>query len=117
VSAPNEHGVYPADEILELPSLRKGWKGGPIAEIRLAHCEDGWRSSTGFGFSGGDYWGSWSPIFGGSTAFQTRQEAIDHAATHLRGKLAGRTGAEASAIFAWLDSLKLAQPDLFGAAA
>lgn len=109
----NKHGVYPTQEVLALPSLRKGRGAMPLAEIGLALCSDGWRSSYGFGFSSGDLWGSWSPIFGSSPAFATRAQAVDHAGAHIRHEIAARTGAEADAIRGWLDDLHPAQTSLF----
>lgn len=45
---PNEHGVYRPTEVLELPMPRKGWRGSPLAEIRLCHIEQGWIWATGY---------------------------------------------------------------------
>ena len=42
---PDEPGKFihfPPSEVLSLPNPRKGWQGGPLAEIRLAFTPVGW---------------------------------------------------------------------------
>lgn len=116
----NEHGVYEADEALELPRPRKGWRGGPIAEIRLADLGTHWIWATGFQMWGGDMWGSSSPLMD-SEAYRapTRQAAIDLASEQLRKSLVKRAAdcRDARAVMEWLDTLAPDQLDLFGAAA
>lgn len=57
---PNEHGVWPYElaEHLTLPRNKKGWQGGPIAEIALLETPHGWLSSADYmlmGEAGGCY--------------------------------------------------------------
>lgn len=102
---------YAATEVLTLPGTRN--QGMALAEIRLADCEDGWRASHGFGFSGGDNWGSWSPIFAASPVYPTREDAIGSESARLRQHIASREGAEPTKIRAWLDVLIPEQAELF----
>lgn len=111
----NEHGVYSADEILALPMPRKNWRGCSLAEIRLAECDDGWRSATAFQLMAGDFWGRCGPITARDPAHETREAAVSAAAAQLRGQLANRGGPDPRAIFAWLDGLQPAQLALWAA--
>lgn len=120
MSVANEHGVFPADEILFLPRKKKGWRGCNVAEIWLAQCDDGWRSSISFQFHGGDWWGHGSPIYVRDPAYPTRGEAIEAGKAQMARnieRLRADGNAEAKLIFDWMDSLSPVQPDLFGAAA
>jgi hypothetical protein len=121
----NEHGVYEADETLALPRPVKGWRGGPIAEIRLANLGTHWIWATGFQMLTGNCWGSSSPLMDlEPTPFSTcraptRQAAIELASAQLRKSLSPCAAEyrEARAVLEWLDTLIPDQLDLFGAAA
>lgn len=115
MTALNEHGVYSADEVLQLPMPRKGWRGCSLAEIRLAKCDDGWRSATAFQLLKGDCWGSCGPISARDPAHATREGAVETASAHLRARLADREGPDPRAIMAWLDGLQPPQLSLFAA--
>jgi len=111
LTAQSHSRCYSTTECLCLAGKRKS--GMSLAEIRLARCDDGWRSSHGFGFTGGDCWGSWSPIFASSPVQQTRADAIRAEAARLVGHIADREGPEATKIRNWCDSLVPDQADMF----
>lgn len=117
---PNAHGVYEAGERLVLPFARKGWRGVPLAEIRVAHTDEGWRAAASFAFMTGNHWGSSSPISRHSHPYASRDEAVNAAAARLRDRLIGATHAiepcmasQRQQMLAWLGSLMPAQGDLF----
>lgn len=117
----NEHGVYAADEILDLPRAVKGWCGMGLAEIRLVDLGTHWIWATGFQMHSGDFWGSGGPLTNHDPyKAPTREAAIEAASANLRKSLSTRAEGgdrDASAVMAWLDSLIPNQLDLFGAAA
>lgn len=122
----NEHGVYTADEVLELPRPVKGWRGMGLAEIRLADLGTHWIWATGFQMHSSDFLGSSSPLTNheptpySNCRAATRQDAIAAASANLRKSLSKRAAEgdrDAAAVMAWLDTLIPNQLDLFGAAA
>ena len=122
----NEHGVYEADETLELPHKAKGWRGGPIAEIRLADLGTHWIWATSHQMHSGNWEGASSPLHDHEpTPYSdhrapTREAAIRAASAQLRGRLKARadeSDRDACAVMAWLDTLIPDQLDFFGAAA
>lgn len=120
MTACNENGVYEAAEAIELPRHVKGWRGGPIGEIRLARLGTHWIWATGFQLWGGDCWGSSSPLMDtANRSAKSRAEALEQAGAHLRAKLSSRAAEypDAAAILSWLETLAPDQLDLFGAAA
>lgn len=117
----NEHGVYSADETLELPRTVKGWRGMGLAEIKLANLGTHWIWATGYQMFSGNWEGAFSPL-ADHEAHQapSRDAAIGAASEYLRKRLSRRDDADAQSVRAWLDSLVSvipAQLDLFGAAA
>lgn len=116
----NEHGVYEADEIIELPRAVKGWRGGPVAEIRLANLGPHWIWATAYQMHGGDWSGKGSPLMDTPSDWApTRRDAIEAAIAELRDHLAPRTEhcRDALYVIAWLDTITPNQLDLFGEAA
>jgi len=122
----NEHGVYTADETLELPRMVKGWRGVQLAEIRLADMGTHWIWATSFQMFSGDCWGSSSPLVDrdptplSTCRAPTREAAIELASAKLRRCLSGRADEgdrDAREVIAWLGTLIPDQLDLFGAAA
>lgn len=122
----NEHGVYTADEALHLPHAAKGWRGGPIGEIRLADLGTHWIWATSYQMHSGNWEGASSPLSDHEpTPFSnhrapTREAAINAAGTELRRRLQKRVDErdrDACAVVAWLDTLVPDQLDLFGAVA
>lgn len=111
IPQPNAHGVYTPTETLELPNPRKGWRGCPLAEIRLLALPDGWRSATGSSLSNGA--GHGSPLMLRDTPHPTRDAAIAAAAARLRYRMEREGCTDARAVLRWLDTLRPAQPDLF----
>ncbi|MDB5584285.1 MAG: hypothetical protein JWR80_9461 [Bradyrhizobium sp.] len=107
----SHRSCYETTDVLSLPGARK--EGIALAEISLAECDDGWRASHGFGFTGGDGWGSWSPVFAAYTAHPTRQEAILAEAEKLLAHITKREGKEPDKIREWLRSLDPDQADMF----
>lgn len=117
-SAKNDCGVYTDREVIELPLDNKGWRGCPLAEIRLAFTDAGWRSASAFSFSTGNWYGSSSPIMDCDPPFATRDAAIDHAAAVLRRDMEAKCiedsmHAQRAKIIAWLDEMRPAQLTLF----
>lgn len=118
----NEHGVYEADEVLALPLPKKGWRGLPLADIRLADLGDHWIWATGYQLHSGDWSGASNPLTDGHSSHQapSREAAVEAASAYLRARLAKHAAeghADAVAIVGWLASLNPAQLDLFGEAA
>ena len=121
----NAHGVYEADEVLQLARPLKGWRGGPIAEVCLANLGTHWIWATSYQLWTGDCCGSSSPLMDMEpTPFSTcraptRQAAIELASAQLRKSLTPRAAEcrDARAVLEWLDTLTPDQFDLFGAAA
>lgn len=117
----NEHGVYTADETLELPRTVKGWCGMGLAEIKLANLGTHWIWEAGFQMHSGDFWGRGGPLTDHETyRAPTREAAIAAASVDLRkclSKRAAEGDRDASSVMAWLDALVPNQLDLFGAAA
>lgn len=112
----NENGVYTAGEVLVLGS-RKG--GRPLAEIRVAYTEGGWRAARSFSFSTGHMWGSSSPISDTfCPPYPTRQLALEAATARMAKQVREVTDpamqAEVNAILRWLATLNPAQLDMFG---
>lgn len=115
LSRKNDCGVYTDREVIELPSTRKGM---PLAEIRLAFTDAGWRATCAFSFTTGSWWGSSSPIMDYDPPFATREAAIAHAAADLRRSMEARCIEESmhrqrAMILAWVDDLLPAQLTLF----
>lgn len=120
LSSKNDCGVYTDREIIELPLDRKGWRGSPLAEIRLAFTDAGWRAQIAFSFSTGSMWSCSSPITDHDPTFPRRDDAIAHAIGLMRKRMDARCfedgmQAQRKKILAWLDSLRPAQADLFAA--
>lgn len=122
----NEHGVYEADETLELPRAVKGWCGMGLADIKLANLGTHWIWATGFQMHSGDFWGCASPLSDheptphSNHRASSREEAIKAASAELRkhmSKRAAKGDSDARAVMAWLDTLIPDQLDLFGSAA
>lgn len=120
----NEHGVYEADETMELPRAVKGWQGMGIAEIKLADLGAYWIWATGYQMFTGNWEGAFSPLSDhprfAENRMPTREAAIEAASAYLRKRLGSRAvegDADARAVMAWLDCLIPNQLDLFGAAA
>lgn len=106
---PNAHGIYPEDdaEMLILANCRKGWRGGPTAEIALLHHENGWLSSYGYQLLDGDCRGGgcglspkWHDGF-----LPDRRTALDHAVAQLQLRVKGCDGKDARRVRDWLGSL------------
>ena len=117
---PNRHGVRTPQERLQLPRDMKSWRGCSVAEIELADLGTHWIWATGFQMMTGDCWGSGGPLVDHpSHRSSTREAAIEAASAHLREKVGKRVGTypDARRIMDWLDGLRPAQSDLFGAAA
>lgn len=72
---PNENGVYATQdaENIVLPNPRKGWRGGPLAEIHLLQLAEGWIYETAVMMPNQGYCGPLS-THGGFCA--TRGEAL-----------------------------------------
>lgn len=117
----NEHGVYEADETLELARPVKGWRGMGLAEIKMADLGTHWIWETGFQMHSGDFWGRGGPLTNHEPyRAPTREDAIRAASADLRKSLSERAGsgdADARAVLVWLDTLIPDQLDLFGAVA
>jgi hypothetical protein len=118
LSRKNDCGVYTDREVIELQLDKKGWRGCPLAEIRLALTEAGWRSASAFSFSTGNWWGCSSPIMDCDPPFASREAAIDHAAADIRRSMEAKCiddsmRAQRAKIIAWLDEMRPAQLTLF----
>lgn len=120
----NDHGVYEADETLELPRAVKGWRGAPLAEISLADLGAHWIWATSYQMHSGDWAGAASPLSDheawANHRAADREAAIRNASEYLGGCLANRAtegDRDARAVMDWLDTLIPDQLDLFGAAA
>ena len=114
----NAHGVYVDHDDIR---LFDGKGRVPLAEVRVARTAEGWRATTGFGFTSGNWWGSSSPITDRDPAFPDRESAVAHAANKLADRLstAPRHAIEPSMesqrakIVAWLTGLSNRQPEQF----
>ncbi len=80
IAAKNQHGVYAEHDDVRLID---GKARIPLAEIRVAETEDGWRATPSFMFTTGNWWGMSSPITDHCPAFPDRSLAIGHAAQKL----------------------------------
>lgn len=120
----NEHGVYDADETLELKRDVKGWKGSPLAEIRLADLGTHWIWATSYQMHSGNWEGAGSPLSDNEAWAERRcpdrESAVRAAISYLTGR-SGRRAEEGdrdgAAVVAWLNTLIPNQLDLFGAVA
>ena len=115
---PNEHGVYPDQELLWLPHEKKGWQGIPRAEIALARCEDGWRAAHSYAFFTGSHLGSFRPIKASNPVHSSREAALADEIDAFCRNVAGVQGEasmlpEAQEMLAWAEGLIPAQGDLF----
>lgn len=116
VSEPNSHGVYSdadATESFILPRNKPGWRGVPIAEIRLLLIEAGWIEATTYNTFTGSCHGGGYGLSAKWGVYPSRQAALDHAIAGLRRKIAKDDGPDCRQIGAWLDSLVPDQADLF----
>lgn len=80
----NRHGVYVDHEDLR---LEEGKARVALAEVRVAETADGWRATTSFMFTTGNWWGSSSPIMDRDKPFAHRDEAVAYAAANLVDRL------------------------------
>ncbi|MEN2749325.1 hypothetical protein [Sphingomonas sp. T9W2] len=93
----------------------------PLAEVRVAKTAAGWRATTGFSFTTGNWWGSSSPITDRDPVFPDRASAVANVAAKLADRLssAPRHAIEPSMegqrakIVAWLVGLSHRQPEQF----
>lgn len=120
IAQPNEHGVYPDQELLRLPRDKKGWQGIPRAEIALARCEDGWRAAHSYAFFTGSHLGSFRPIKASNAVHSSREAALAAEIAAFCRNVAGVQGEasmlrEAQEMLAWAEGLIPAQGDLFSA--
>ena len=118
IAQPNEHGVYPDQELLWLPRDKKGWQGIPRAEIALARCEDGWRAAHSYAFFTGSHLGSFRPIKASNPVHDTREAALTTAIDAFCRDVEGVRGEasmlrEAQEMLAWAHGLIPVQGDLF----
>jgi len=119
----NENGVYEPDERFELPMPKKGWRGCPLAEIEIADLGTHWIWAVSYQMMTGNCAGRGSPLTDfdrpwGTSRAPTRDAAIAAATADLRISMMKRGDCrDARAVLAWLDTLRPAQLDLFGAAA
>lgn len=109
-----------ASETLELPRAKKGWRGVPIAEIKLADRGDHWIWAVSHAMFSGDYSGSFSPLRDDPEhRADSRDAALAAASARLRSRMEPRAAEypDARAILAWLAALHLkpVQIDLFRA--
>lgn len=114
----NAHGVYVDHDDIRLVD---GKGRVPLAEVRVAKTAAGWRATTGFSFTTGNWWGSSSPITDRDPVFPDRASAVANAAAKLADRLssAPRHAIEPSMegqrakIVAWLVGLSNRQPEQF----
>lgn len=106
-------------QVWTLPSDRKGWQGGPLAEIRIGEHDGRWFFSTAFEQDRGGVMGHASPLgFWPDGRQESRRghadpdAALAAAVARLRAMMGGRPK-ELAAHLAWLDTLAPTQPDLF----
>ena len=106
VVEPNKHGVYPDDlaEVFTLPVDRKGWKGSPLAEVKLLHVPEGWLHSTSAQTTAGSGFGYGLCGRHGGGFHATRSEALHYARRQLLAFCIGGDS-ELRKISAWARAL------------
>lgn len=81
---PNAHGVYVDHDCIRLDEAKTRIA---LAEIRVAETPGGWRATSCFMFTTGNWWGCSSPITDHDKPFPHRDEAISYAAANLAERL------------------------------
>jgi hypothetical protein len=114
-AAKNAHGVYEDREHLRLVD---GKARIALVEVRVAETPGGWRATTSFAFTTGNWWGCSSPITDHDKPHASKDEAVSYAASRLVDSLSKAPAyvvepsmsAQRSKMLAWLSGLLKREP-------